>query len=109
VVFGDATTTNTTVSFSAPGVYTLELSANDGVHAVAYSAVVFTAINAVSVSMAQTGTNVTLNWQGGAAPYVVQQTAVLPAVSWTAVATTSLQSISVPITNQAEFFSIESQ
>ncbi len=45
-VFADATKTNTTVSFSAPGVYTLELSAADGIHAVAYDAAVFTVTKA---------------------------------------------------------------
>ena len=38
VAFGDATQTNTTANFSAPGVYTLELSADDKVHAVSYDA-----------------------------------------------------------------------
>jgi hypothetical protein len=38
--FGDASKPSTTVSFSAPGTYTLMLSADDGVHAVAYDAVV---------------------------------------------------------------------
>ncbi len=40
--FGDASQTNTTATFTAAGVYTLELSADDGVHAVAYNAVVIT-------------------------------------------------------------------
>ncbi len=40
VTFGDASNPSTTVSFSAPGTYTLMLSADDGVHAVAYDAVV---------------------------------------------------------------------
>ena len=46
VTFGNAAQTNTTAKFSAPGVYTLELSADDGVHAVAYDAVVITVTNA---------------------------------------------------------------
>ena len=41
VTFGNAALTNTTATFSAPGVYTLELSAADGVHAVAYDAAVY--------------------------------------------------------------------
>ena len=40
VTFGNAAQTNTTATFSTPGIYTLELSADDGVHAVAYDAVV---------------------------------------------------------------------
>ena len=41
VLFGNPARTNTTALFSAPGAYTLEISANDGVHAVAYDAVTF--------------------------------------------------------------------
>jgi hypothetical protein len=39
VTFGNPAVTNTTATFSAPGIYTLELSAADGVHAVAYDVV----------------------------------------------------------------------
>jgi hypothetical protein len=40
VAFGDASHANTTASFTQPGVYTLLLSAGDGVHTVAYDALV---------------------------------------------------------------------
>jgi hypothetical protein len=40
VAFGDASHATTTASFTQPGVYTLLLSANDGVHTVAYDALV---------------------------------------------------------------------
>jgi hypothetical protein len=40
VAFGDASHATTTASFTQPGVYTLMLSANDGVHTVAYDALV---------------------------------------------------------------------
>ena len=107
--FGNAGQTNTTATFNAPGIYTLELSANDGVHAVAYDAAVFTVTNAVSLSIVLAGTNVNLYWLGGTAPYVVQQTGVLSANSWSGVVTTSLQNVSLPVTNKAEFFRIGSQ
>jgi hypothetical protein len=42
VSFGSAASAATTATFSAPGVYTLMLSAADGVHAVAYDATVVT-------------------------------------------------------------------
>ena len=42
VGFGNATATTTTATFSVPGTYTLMLSATDGVHAVAYDAVIIT-------------------------------------------------------------------
>jgi len=40
VAFADPSHANTTASFTQPGVYTLLLSANDGVHTVAYDALV---------------------------------------------------------------------
>jgi hypothetical protein len=40
VTFGDAGQTNTTATFSAAGTYTLMLSADDAVHAIAYDAMV---------------------------------------------------------------------
>ena len=106
VTFGNAAQTNTTAIFSAPGIYTLELSADDGVHVVAYDAAVFTVSNAIIVSIALAGTNVDLTWTGGTMPFVVQETGTLPAGSWSDVATTSLQSAYVPVTNAAEFFRI---
>ena len=109
VTFGNAALTNTTATFSAPGIYTLELSADDGVHAVAYDAAVFTVTNFVSLSIARAGTNVNLNWLGGTAPYVVQQTGILPTNSWSGVVTTSLQNATLPLTNRTEFFRIRSQ
>lgn len=42
VTFGSPNNANTTVTFSETGTYTLELSADDGVHTVAYDAVVVT-------------------------------------------------------------------
>jgi len=42
VVFGNPNSGNTAVNFSQPGSYMLELSADDGVHAVAYDAIVIT-------------------------------------------------------------------
>ena len=40
VTFGNSAQANTTATFSSPGTYTLMLSADDGVHAVAYDAVI---------------------------------------------------------------------
>jgi hypothetical protein len=42
VTFANSAQANTTATFNAPGTYTLMLSADDGVHAVAYDAVVIT-------------------------------------------------------------------
>jgi hypothetical protein len=97
------------VSFSAPGVYTLELSAADGVHAVAYDAAVFTVTNDFSVSGAADGSDINLTWSGGAAPFVVQRADSFPANSWSDILTTSVQNASFPLTNKTGFFRILSQ
>jgi hypothetical protein len=108
-MFGDAALTNTTAMFSAPGIYTLELSADDGTHAVAHDAVVFTVTNAIHVSVARTGTNLNLNWTGGSPPYVVQRVDALPAGSWNDVVMTSVNSTNIPITNATGFFRVTGQ
>ena len=109
VTFGNAAQTNTTATFSAPGIYTLELSADDGMHAVAYDAAVFTVTSAINVSITRAGTNVNVSWTGGTAPFVVQETGTLPAGSWSDVATTSVQSTNIPLTNTAGFFRVKGQ
>ena len=109
VAFGNAALTNTTATFSAPGVYTLELSAADGVHAVAYDAAVYTVTGGINLSITSAGTNVTLNWTGGTAPFVVQEAGTLPAGSWSNVVTTNAQSVSLPMTNATEFFRVQGQ
>jgi hypothetical protein len=74
VTFANAALTNTSATFSTPGIYTLELSADDSVHAVAYDAVVITVTNIINVSITRAGTNVNVSWLGGVAPYTVQRT-----------------------------------
>ena len=109
VTFGNAAQTNTTATFSAPGVYTLELSAADGVHAVAYDAAVYTATTGISLSISVTGTNVNLSWTGGTAPFVLQETSALSAGTWSDVLTTNAQSVSLPLAGAGGFFRVESQ
>ena len=109
VVFGNPAQTNTTANFNAPGIYTLELSANDGVHAVAYDAAVITVTNAVSLFVARSGTNLNFTWTGGSPPFVLQQADALPAVSWNNIVTTSIQGVNLPITNTTGFFRARGQ
>ena len=106
VTFGNAMQTNTTANFSAPGVYTLILSADDSVHAVAYDAVVVTVLPTISLAIARTGTGVSLSWTGGAPPFVVERADMLPATSWSGVVTTSVQNVVLPLTNAHVFFRI---
>jgi hypothetical protein len=109
VTFGNAAQTNTTANFSAPGVYTLLLSADDGVHAVAYDAVVLTVTPTITVSIAPAGANVNLNWTGGTPPYVIESAAALPANPWSGMLTTSVQNASIPVTTTNSFFRVKSQ
>lgn len=106
VVFGDSTRTNTTATFSAPGVYTLELSADDGIHAVAYDAVVITVTNAITVDILPAGTNANVIWKGGSPPFVLEQSNSLLPAAWAGVITTDVRTASVPIARAAAFFRV---
>jgi hypothetical protein len=109
VTFGNAAQTNTTASFSVPGVYMLMLSADDGVHAVAYDAVVVTVTQAISVAIAKLNTEVRLSWTGGAPPFVVERADILPPDLWSGFLTTSVSSANVPISASNSFFRIRAQ
>jgi hypothetical protein len=110
VSFGNAAQPATTATFSAPGVYTLMLSANDSIHAVAYDAAVVTVTQGIWVAVTGAGTNVAVAWTGASPPYVVQQAFALPANGWSAVATTSAQNATLPMTtNGNAFFRVQGQ
>ena len=106
VTFVNPALTNTSVTFGAPGVYTLMLSGSNGVHAVAYDAVVINAVSIIVLNVARSGANVNLSWTGGTPPFVVERSAVLPASSWSGVATTSVQNASIPIASGNAFFRV---
>ena len=106
VTFGNAAQTNTTATFSAPGTYTLELNANDSVHAIAYDAVVITVTTSFTTSAARVGTNITFDWSGGTGPFVLERADALPANPWIGMLTTSAQTVSIPMTNGKGFFRI---
>ena len=105
VTFASAAVTNTTVIFYTNGVFTLRLSGDDGLHAVAYDAVVITAAAPITLAIARSGTNVNLNWTGGGAPFVIERADSFPA-SWNGIVTTSLQSATIPLTNTSRFFRV---
>jgi hypothetical protein len=109
VTFGNAAQTNTTATFITPGVYTLELSAADGVHAVAYDAAVFTATAAINLSITVIGTNANLSWTGGTGPFVVQERGMLPTGTWKNLVTTNAQNVSWPLTGAVGFFRVQGQ
>jgi hypothetical protein len=110
VTFGNATQTNTMASFSAPGEYTLMLSADDSIHAVAYAAVNITVLQGIWMTVSGAGTNVNLGWSGGSPPYVLQQANTFPTNAWSGVLTTSTQNATLPMTtNGNTFFRVQGQ
>jgi len=106
VSFVNVALTNTTATFGVPGVYTLMLSASNGVHAVAYDAVVIIATSAIVLNVTRAGPNVNLTWTGGAAPFVVERSSTQPASPWSGVVTTSVQHASIPMTPGSAFFRV---
>jgi hypothetical protein len=104
--FGNPAQTNSTVTFNAPGVYTLMLSAADGVHAVAYDAVVINVASVIVLSASPAGTNLNLTWNGGSPPYVVDRTSGLTPASWSPVLTSSVANASVVVSGDAGFFRV---
>jgi hypothetical protein len=109
VAFGDARQTNTTATFSAPGVYTLMLSADDGVHAVAYDAVVIAVSQGISIAYSRAGTNLDLSWAGGSAPYVVERRGSVVAANWDPLITTNGQEALVPLAGSSGFLRVRGQ
>lgn len=107
VAFANVAQTNTSATFSAPGSYTLMLSADDGVHSVAYDAVVVTVAEGINVSLARDGTNLNLAWTGGLPPFVVEICTEMPATAWSGVVTTSVQNASVPASIGNAFFRVK--
>jgi hypothetical protein len=109
VTFDDASKTNATATLSAVGQYILMLSANDGIHAVAYDAAIVTVANALTASITRSANTADITWSGSAASYVVEQTTQLGTIPWTPVLTTSVYNASIPFTNQIAFYRIREQ
>jgi hypothetical protein len=107
VTLANAVQTNTTATFNAPGVYTLMLSAADGVHAVAYDAVVITVSPVILLTIARAGTNVNLTWTGGSPPFVVERANATTGALWSGVLTTSVQSANLRMSGSAGFFRVK--
>ena len=108
VTFGNSAQTNTLATFSAPGMYTLMLSASDGVHAVAYDAVNVTVVQALTVAVLPAGGNLALSWTGGSPPYVLEQSPSLSSASWTPMLTNSTSNAALTVKGAAMFFRVRS-
>ncbi len=106
VTFDNGSHPDATASFSAPGIYTLILSASNGVHAVAYDAAVVTVTQGLVVAISRSGTNLNLTWTGGTPPFEVERSDSLPAAAWSGVLTTSGYSASVPVSTGKAFYRV---
>lgn len=106
VSFANPAQTNTTASFALPGVYTLMLSAEDGIHATAYSAAVITITNSIRLAISLRGTDAFLSWMGGSAPYVVEVADALPPVSWRTFITSDGQNLTIGMDSTQAFFRV---
>jgi hypothetical protein len=104
--FADSAKTNSTVTLSAPGSYTLVLSADDGVHAVAYDALVITVVAGIRLTIGRAGTDAQLSWTGGSPPFALERKASLTSTQWESVTTTDTRSHTLALTNSAAFFRV---
>lgn len=106
VTFDDASKTNATATFSAAGDYILMLSADDGIHAVAYDAMHVNVASGLTMTITQSGNAANIAWSGVAAPYVLEGKTNLAVTQWTPVLTNSISTASVLLTNQTGFFRV---
>jgi hypothetical protein len=107
VAFGDANRAITSAAFSKPGVYTLLLSADDGVHGVACDAVVVTVTAGFTARIERVAaTNVVISWTGGSPPFVLEATSVLPAAPWRVIVTNYTSAAIVPVADGAQFYRV---
>ncbi len=85
VTFADASQRQTSATFSAPGSYTLIVSANDGLHAVAYDAVIVRAT--IPVALASSGNDFVISFPTAVSRrYRVERASDLGATTWLVVA-----------------------
>ncbi len=109
-LFGDASRASTVVTFSAPGLYQLLLSADDGEHAVSYDMVeARVGLDIVARIARENAASVEVSWTGGTPPYVVASAEALSSPVWIAVATNNTNHITLPVLEAARFFRIMGQ
>jgi hypothetical protein len=107
VTFGMASNAITSASFDAPGTYILLVSANDGIHAVAYDAINVAVSPAVILDIQRSGPNALVSWRGHSLSdtVILEKALSLPAVSWLPVKTNG-SNATVPISPAPEFFRV---
>jgi len=82
VTLGDPSRTNTTASFDTPGVFTLRLSDDDGIHTPAYDAVVMTVRDGIHLDLRRDGTNLAVSWTGGSPLFQLDRAPFLSTTAW---------------------------
>jgi hypothetical protein len=106
--FANAVLTNTTVTFAAPGEYTLMLSASNGVHTTADDAVIINVMNGIRLNIDRNGMNGTLRWIGGVPPYAIESASAPTGNSWTVVTNVTTNLAFIPMNESAMFYRVRS-
>src|ERR1051325_1371766 len=107
VFVNDGSSKNATATFSVPGDYIALLSADDGIHAVAYDAINVNIVSDLLATITRAGSSsADLSWNGSAASYVVERTSNLTAPDWTSILTTTEHATTIESTNQMAYNSI---
>jgi len=109
VSFANPAQTNSNVSFGVPGIYTLMLSAADGVHAVAYDAIVIKVFSPLTLIISKTNTNSAVTWSGGSPPYVLERSDSLNPPVWVSILTTNGSTVALPTTGSSGYYRVQSQ
>lgn len=111
VTFANPGQTNASVTLTAPGVYTLMLGADDGVHTKAYDSVNITVTPVIRLEMNRSGSNVALRWTGGSAPYRVERSTSLTSPQWNVVLNTNATTTTLRFdsTAAAVFYRVQGQ
>lgn len=109
VMVNNGSSTNATATFSVPGDYIVMLSADDGIHAVAYDAIHVNVFSDLIATIVRSASGADLTWNGSSASYVVEQATNLTAPDWTSVLTTSAHATTIQFTNQMAFYRIREQ
>ena len=108
-LFSDAARTNTTVTFSTNGTYTLILKAADDIHTPAFDALQITVGTSFSpfstIRASRADAQVNLSWDGPGASYSIQETSD-PTGAWNTLTSTTETSYAITATNQHRFFRV---
>ena len=109
VTFGNTNQTNTTVTFTNTGQFTLMFSADNGIHTPAYDAVTLTVTDAIQLNIQRSGGNAVLRWTGGTPPFELQSSPALPATYWAPSGPYTTNTATVAMTATQMFFRVRGQ